>query len=376
MPTVYDLTLEQLTDRLVAWGEPAFRAKQVWRQLWTRAATYDQMPDVPAEAAGAARGRTAPRGRGPGRTHSRPRCDPQGIAQARRSARRRGRAHGLPRSRHGLRVVAGRLCDGVHVLRDRPDGAAEQPHDRRDRGPGGVGAPRSGAPPRHDAAAADERRVHGDGGALREPASRLRRAGATDRSGALSASAPGTSRSRPWGSCPGIRHLAERFPQVGLAVSFHAASDSLRDELVPPNERYPLAKLEDAIAAWRAITHRRPSIEWALIDRVNDTDRAGGAAGADRAAPRRARQPDPVEPDARLPGPRLAAGAHPALRADAREARRERHGARYARAFDRRRVRPARARGDELSQRRDRASTSASRALTIFFTRATGSRSS
>ena len=73
------------------------------------------------------------------------------------------------------------------------------------------------------------------------------------------------------GIVPGIRHLAERFPQVGLAVSFHAASDSLRDQLVPPNERYPLAKLEDAIAAWRAITHRRPSIEWALIDRVNDT---------------------------------------------------------------------------------------------------------
>ncbi|HLB39026.1 MAG TPA: hypothetical protein VJM84_01080 [Actinomycetota bacterium] len=49
MPTVYDLTREQLTDRLVAWGEPAFRAKQVWRQLWKRAATYDQVPDVPAE---------------------------------------------------------------------------------------------------------------------------------------------------------------------------------------------------------------------------------------------------------------------------------------------------------------------------------------
>jgi len=73
------------------------------------------------------------------------------------------------------------------------------------------------------------------------------------------------------GIVPGINHLAERFPQVGLAVSFHAASDSLRDELVPPNERYPLAELEDAIAAWRVITHRRPSIEWALIDRVNDT---------------------------------------------------------------------------------------------------------
>ena len=46
MPTVYDLTREQLTDRLVAWGEAAFRANQVWSQLWKRAATYDEMSDV------------------------------------------------------------------------------------------------------------------------------------------------------------------------------------------------------------------------------------------------------------------------------------------------------------------------------------------
>ena len=46
MSTVYDLTREQLTDRLVAWGEPPFRAKQVWTQLWKRASTYDQMSDV------------------------------------------------------------------------------------------------------------------------------------------------------------------------------------------------------------------------------------------------------------------------------------------------------------------------------------------
>jgi hypothetical protein len=39
VPTVYDLTLEQLTDRLVSWGEPAFRAKQVRTQLWKRAVT-------------------------------------------------------------------------------------------------------------------------------------------------------------------------------------------------------------------------------------------------------------------------------------------------------------------------------------------------
>jgi 23S rRNA (adenine2503-C2)-methyltransferase len=46
VPTVYDLTREQLTERIVAWGEPAFRAKQIWTQLWKRSATYEQMTDV------------------------------------------------------------------------------------------------------------------------------------------------------------------------------------------------------------------------------------------------------------------------------------------------------------------------------------------
>ena len=48
MPTVYDVTKEDLSERLVAWNEPAFRAKQLWAraQLWKRGATYDQMSDI------------------------------------------------------------------------------------------------------------------------------------------------------------------------------------------------------------------------------------------------------------------------------------------------------------------------------------------
>jgi 23S rRNA (adenine2503-C2)-methyltransferase len=61
-----------------------------------------------------------------------------------------------------------------------------------------------------------------------------------------------------------------------LAVSFHAADDELRDDLVPPNRLYPLARLEAAMAAWRDRTHRRPSIEWAMIADVNDADEQAG----------------------------------------------------------------------------------------------------
>lgn len=72
------------------------------------------------------------------------------------------------------------------------------------------------------------------------------------------------------GIVPGIRRLAgERLP-VNLAVSLHAANDTLRDELVPINRRYPLAALREACEAYLAAKNRRLSFEWALIDGVND----------------------------------------------------------------------------------------------------------
>ena len=72
------------------------------------------------------------------------------------------------------------------------------------------------------------------------------------------------------GIVPGIRRLAsERLP-VNLAVSLHAANDELRDELVPINKRYPLADLIAACRQYLAAKGRRLSLEWALIDGVND----------------------------------------------------------------------------------------------------------
>jgi 23S rRNA (adenine2503-C2)-methyltransferase len=75
------------------------------------------------------------------------------------------------------------------------------------------------------------------------------------------------------GIVPGIRRLAAEALPVNLAVSLHAANDELRDELVPINRRYPLGPLADACAAYVAATGRRLSIEWALIDGVNDRGR-------------------------------------------------------------------------------------------------------
>jgi 23S rRNA (adenine2503-C2)-methyltransferase len=75
------------------------------------------------------------------------------------------------------------------------------------------------------------------------------------------------------GLVPGIRRLAAETLPVNLAVSLHAANDALRNELVPVNRRYPLAVLSEACREYVEKSGRRLSIEWALIDRVNDTAR-------------------------------------------------------------------------------------------------------
>jgi 23S rRNA (adenine2503-C2)-methyltransferase len=73
------------------------------------------------------------------------------------------------------------------------------------------------------------------------------------------------------GLLPGIRKFAEEDTQVNLAVSLHAATDELRDRLVPINRRYPLRDLTRATRDYIKKTNRRVSYEWALIDGVNDT---------------------------------------------------------------------------------------------------------
>ena len=76
------------------------------------------------------------------------------------------------------------------------------------------------------------------------------------------------------GVAPAIERLAREGMALTLAVSLHAANDETRNELVPLNRRYPLERLRQACATWVELTGRRLSFEWALIDGVNDTDRA------------------------------------------------------------------------------------------------------
>ncbi len=74
------------------------------------------------------------------------------------------------------------------------------------------------------------------------------------------------------GVVPGMRRLADEPWQVGLAVSLHAAEDTLRSSLIPLNDRHPLEEVEEAAQYFFDTTGRRVSIEWTLMDGVNDTD--------------------------------------------------------------------------------------------------------
>jgi 23S rRNA (adenine2503-C2)-methyltransferase len=73
------------------------------------------------------------------------------------------------------------------------------------------------------------------------------------------------------GVLPGMLRLAEEPWPITLALSLHAADDDLRSRLVPLNRRYPIDDLLDAAAAFRRSKGRRVTIEWTLIDGINDT---------------------------------------------------------------------------------------------------------
>jgi 23S rRNA (adenine2503-C2)-methyltransferase len=74
------------------------------------------------------------------------------------------------------------------------------------------------------------------------------------------------------GLVPVMDRLREECP-VALAVSLHAPNDRLRDELVPINQKYPLAEL---MAACRRYLEKAPrdfiTFEYVMLDGINDSD--------------------------------------------------------------------------------------------------------
>ncbi len=72
------------------------------------------------------------------------------------------------------------------------------------------------------------------------------------------------------GWVPGIDRLAECEMPLSLALSLHAPNDGLRSQLMPVNDRYPLADVLAACERYRAARRRKVFVEYVMLDGVND----------------------------------------------------------------------------------------------------------
>jgi 23S rRNA (adenine2503-C2)-methyltransferase len=72
------------------------------------------------------------------------------------------------------------------------------------------------------------------------------------------------------GWIPGIERLTDSGMPIRLALSLHAADDALRSELMPVNERYPLADVLEACRRHFDRTRRVIFVEYVMLAGVND----------------------------------------------------------------------------------------------------------
>ena len=74
------------------------------------------------------------------------------------------------------------------------------------------------------------------------------------------------------GVAPEIATMGEK-TGVMLAISLHAVSDALRDQLVPLNKKYPISELLEACRNWPGLSNaKRITFEYVMLKDVNDSD--------------------------------------------------------------------------------------------------------
>ena len=74
------------------------------------------------------------------------------------------------------------------------------------------------------------------------------------------------------GIIPKIKDLSEENLQINLALSLHAPNEMLRDKLMPINKAYKLPLLMDTIKDYIDKTNRRVTIEYVMLQNVNDRE--------------------------------------------------------------------------------------------------------
>ena len=73
------------------------------------------------------------------------------------------------------------------------------------------------------------------------------------------------------GLVPKIYELSSLPIQINLAISFHAPNDELRSKLMPVNKVYSIKELIEAISYYLQVTSRRVTIEYVMLNNVNDS---------------------------------------------------------------------------------------------------------
>jgi 23S rRNA (adenine2503-C2)-methyltransferase len=275
MIDLYTLSLDALTDKLAEWGEPRFRAKQLWAWVYEkRAVSFDDMTDLPKPLRDRLRQQMtlgsltleAEQTASDGTIKRLYRlADGQFIETVlmeydddRRTAcisTQAGCAMGC------VFCATGQMGFGRHLTADEIfEQAMLFARDLEKRGERlsnvvlmGMGEPFHN----YEASLAAVRRLMSDLGI-----------GARH----ITVSTVGLA--------PMIRRFADEGLQVKLAVSLHAAADAERAALLPINRRYPLAELLAACRYYVEKTGRRISFEWALIQGTTDTPEQAHALGA------------------------------------------------------------------------------------------------
>jgi 23S rRNA (adenine2503-C2)-methyltransferase len=271
-----DLTL--LDDRLAARGEPAFRSRQVWEWAARGADSYEAMTNLPLELRSAlaeevpfsslslvheavARDATAKAlfETGDGRPV-------ETVLMRYRDGRRSlclSSQSGCPltctfcatgRMKFGRNLTASEILDqALHFRRTFSGGgtppAAIRGRDRRSR---------RGLPNHAVFMGMGEPLMNLD--AVLAACQRLPELGIATSNTAISTV----------GWVPGIERMTREGPPVRLALSLHAADEALRSELMPVNDRYPLAAVLDACRGWHEARRRQVFVEYLMLDGVND----------------------------------------------------------------------------------------------------------
>ena len=283
MPSLYDLSLPELTARVEAVGEQPYRARQVWEWAYRGlAASYDEMTNVPAAL--------------------RERLAPDLPFPALETVATLTSDDGLTRKRL-LRLADGKLIESVLMLYDpRGDSrgratvcvssqagcamgcgfcATGQAGFERNLTAGEILAQVVGF-------ARDQRERGGRPltnvvfMGMGEPMANYRnvwRAVESLNSAEGFGMAARHITISTVGVIPGIRKLADERLQVGLAVSLHAPDQALRESMISTAHRYPIEDIVQACRDYVAKTGRRVTFEYCLVDGVNDAPEQARALG-------------------------------------------------------------------------------------------------